>query len=107
MLCTSVFIRVYPWFVFLFRLMQFLNLPEDHFLSVVLFIGNSEFKTEMPENVLNDGLVRWIQHHTEPRIVTSTVDQAVSQLSELDQTTTRHEASREHLKASKARHGSL
>ncbi len=87
--------------------MQFLNLPEDHFNSVVLFIGNTEFKTDMPENVLNDGLIRWIQSHTEPRVVTSMVDQAVSQLSELDRTTNRSSASREHLKALKARRGSL
>jgi hypothetical protein len=86
--------------------MQFLNLPEDHFHSVVLFIGNTEFKTEMPENVLNDGLNRWIKNHTEPRIVTSTVGQVVSQLSELDRTTNRRAASREHFKALKARHGS-
>ncbi|MFN4806297.1 MAG: hypothetical protein ACK46A_08310 [Akkermansiaceae bacterium] len=87
--------------------MQFLNLPEDHFHSVVLFIGNTEFKTEMPDNVLNDGLSRWLQCRTEPRIVTSIVDQAVSQLSELDRTTNRRSAAREHYKALKARHGSL
>jgi hypothetical protein len=86
-------------------LMQFLNLPEDHFLSVVLFIGNTEFKTEMPDNVLNDGLPRWIHSHAEPRIVTSTVDQAFSQLSELERTTDRSTASREHLIALKSRHG--
>jgi restriction system protein len=88
-------------------LMQFLNLPEDHFLSVVLFIGNTEFKTEMPDNVLNDGLIRWIENHTAPRIVISTVEQAVSQLSELDRTTECRTASRDHLKALKARHRSL
>ncbi len=88
-------------------LMQFLNLPEDHFHAVVLFIGNTEFKTEMPDNVLNGGLDRWIKNHTEPRIVTPTVDQAISQLSELDRTTNRLTASREHLKALKARHGSV
>jgi restriction system protein len=88
-------------------LMQFLNLPEDHFHSVVLFIGNTEFKTEMPDNVLNDGLIPWIKSHNEPRIVTSAVDQAVSQLSELDRNTNRGTASREHLAALKARHGSL
>ena len=87
--------------------MQFLNLPEDHFHSVVLFIGNTEFKTEMPENVLNGGLIAWIQSHKESRIVTSTVEQAVSQLSELDSAIDRRSASREHLKALKARHGSL
>jgi|694.fasta_scaffold06070_13 restriction system protein len=88
-------------------LMQFLNLPEDHFHSVVLFIGNTEFKTGMPENVLNDGLSRWIQNRNEPRIVSSTVDQAVSQLSELDRSTDRRKASREHLKALNARHVAL
>jgi restriction system protein len=87
-------------------LIQFLNLPEDHFHSVVLFIGNTEFKTDMPDNVLNGGLIPWIHCRTAPRIVTSTVDQAVSQLSELDRTTDRRSASREHLKALKMRHGS-
>ena len=85
--------------------MQFLNLSEDYFLSVVLFIGNTEFKTDMPDNVLNGGLLRWIQSHTEPRLVTPTVDQVVSQLSNLDCTTDRRRAAREHLKALRARHG--
>jgi restriction system protein len=88
-------------------LMQFLNLPEDHFHSVVLFIGDTEFKTEMPDNVLNGGLTRWIQSRSEPRIIAFTVDRAVSQLSELDRTTNRRSASREHLKALKMRHESL
>lgn len=88
-------------------LMLFLNLPEDHFQSVVLFIGNTEFKTDMPDNILNGGLVRWIQSRNVPRIVASTVNQAVSQLRELDRATDRRSASREHLKALKARHGSL
>jgi hypothetical protein len=61
----------------------------------------------MPENVLNDGLSRWIQNRNEPRIVSSTVDQAVSQLSELDRSTDRRKASREHLKALNARHVAL
>jgi hypothetical protein len=87
--------------------MQFLNLPEDHFHSVILFIGKTEFKTEMPENVLNDGLNRWIKNHTEPRIVTSTVEQVVSRLSELDSNSYRRRSAREHLKALKARHSSL
>jgi len=87
--------------------MKFLNLPEDHFHSVILFIGNTEFKTEMPDHVLNGGLSRWIQNHTEPRIVTSTVDQVVSWLSELDRRTDRRRSASKHLKALKARHGSL
>lgn len=36
-------------------LYEFLNLPEDKFHSVVMFWGDSEFKTEMPSKTMAKG----------------------------------------------------
>ncbi len=85
-------------------LMQFLSLPEDHFLPVVIFIGDAEFKTEMPENVLNRGLIDWIKKHNAVRIDSAIIQRACSRLDELNRNTDRRKAAREHLAALKERH---
>lgn len=85
-------------------LMQFLNLPEDHFLPVVIFIGDTEFKTEMPENVRNCGLIEWIKKHNPVRLDSGLVEEVSGRLDELDRNTDRAKAAREHLAALKERH---
>ncbi|MFA4987871.1 MAG: NERD domain-containing protein [Candidatus Brocadiia bacterium] len=45
-------------------LSEFLHLPHDLFRSVVFFIGDCEFKTEMPENVMERGFVTYIESFT-------------------------------------------
>lgn len=84
-------------------LMAFLGLPEDHFLPAVFFIGNSEFKTEMPGNVLNHGLLKWIKSHTVPRLDSTTLQQANLRLDHLNRSTNRKAAARNHVKELKAR----
>jgi len=86
-------------------LMQFLRLPEDQFLPVVFFIGNTQLKTAMPHNVLNNGLISWIRSHWTAKLIPPTFTQVVSQLNELERTTNRSIAAREHLAALKVRHG--
>ncbi|MES2982897.1 MAG: nuclease-related domain-containing protein [Verrucomicrobiota bacterium] len=85
-------------------LMQFLDLPEDHFLPVLIFIGNAEFKTEMPNNVLNRGLKHWIKNHTVLLLDPTIVKQVSNRLDELHRNTDRRKAGREHLAALNARH---
>ena len=48
-------------------LQSLLGLSEDQIHSVVVFIGDSTFKTEMPENVTSGGgYIRFIESKTEP-----------------------------------------
>ena len=42
-------------------LQELLNLKEKCFYSIVMFIGESSFKTKMPENVLDEGYTAYIQ----------------------------------------------
>jgi hypothetical protein len=41
--------------------MDYLGVEENVFKPVVFFIGDCEFKTLMPRNVLNDGLTHYIK----------------------------------------------
>jgi restriction system protein len=45
---------------------EFLGLTEHVLRSVVFFIGDCEFKTPMPPNVVSHGLCRYIQSFREP-----------------------------------------
>jgi hypothetical protein len=46
-------------------LVEVLGLPEDRFHSVVMFWGDSEFKTPMPPNVLSRGYTSYIKSKTD------------------------------------------
>jgi hypothetical protein len=85
-------------------LMRFLDLPEDRFHPVVLFIGNSELKTRMPDNVLNRGLVPWIKRHVEVRLEPDSTEKAIACLEHLQRSTDRRTAAREHIAALRMRH---
>ena len=84
-------------------LMSFLGLPENRFLPVVFFIGNSQFKTPMPPNVLNRGLLSWIKGHTAPQLDEKAVQQANSRLDQLSLSTDRKAAARHHVESLQAR----
>lgn len=84
-------------------LTQFLDIPESHFHSLVFFIGGAEFKTPMPGNVLNRGLLPWIKSHTTTLLDPDAVQQASARLDELHRATNRKVAARDHVKALKAR----
>ena len=58
-----------------------LNLPEEVFHSVVVFVGDSTFKTPMPENVIRaGGIVSYIESRRKPFLTTVQVADAVSRL---------------------------
>ena len=46
-------------------LVEFLSLPDQYFHSVVMFWGDSEFKTPMPPNVMSRGYATYIRGKTE------------------------------------------
>lgn len=84
-------------------LMAYLGLAENRFRPVVFFVGEAEFKTEMPTNVLNRGLLPWIMNHTATLLDPSSWQQAVSRLDGLHRSTDRKAAARAHIEAIKAR----
>lgn len=84
-------------------LAQFLNIPGDPFHSLVFFIGENEFKTEMPDNVLNRGLSAWITKHTIPLLSPDIWQSAAGRLSDLDRSTDRKSAAKAHVAALETR----
>ncbi|MEY4570652.1 MAG: hypothetical protein RLZZ398_2091 [Verrucomicrobiota bacterium] len=84
-------------------LIQFLGLREKAFHSLVYFIGGAEFKTPMPGNVLNHGLLSWIKKHSTPLLNFDAIQIATSLLESLNQSTDRKTAARDHSKALAAR----
>lgn len=80
-------------------LVEFLGIPEDRFHSVVFFIGETEFKTEMPDNVLNRGLIPWITKHTTPLLAPGVWQVAAERLADLDRSIDRKSAAKAHVAA--------
>jgi hypothetical protein len=83
--------------------MALTGLPEDRFKSLVFFIGDSQFKTPMPENVLNCGLRRWIENHQDALLAPELVRQIREALTVHELATDRKAAARQHLKDLKSR----
>lgn len=89
-------------------LMEFLCLPEDRFKSLVFFVGGAEFKTTMPHNVINCGLMQWIKRHSEIRLTPLATENAIACLDQLHRSTDRRTAARIHHAALQTRRaGSL
>jgi restriction system protein len=84
-------------------LQRFLCLSDDRFHPVVMFIGDTQFKTPLPGNVLNRGLLPWIRNHTATLLDPSAVQRANALLDDLHRSTDRKAAAREHLKALQTR----
>lgn len=84
-------------------LREFLTLPENKFHPVVFFIGNSEFKTQMPPNVINRGLILWIKNHQATLLDPAVFQASLSRLDELNHNTHRGHSAKQHLAAMKQR----
>lgn len=56
-------------------LQEFLGIEESKFISLVMFWGNCEFKTPMPENVRTTGYSSFIKKYTEVLLSESEVQQ--------------------------------
>ncbi len=61
-------------------LSEFLGLPEDRFHSVVMFWGESQFKTPMPPNVLSRGYATYIKGKASVLFSDEEVEQMVGAL---------------------------
>jgi len=64
-------------------LAEFLKLHHSVFRSAVFFIGECEFKTDLPPNVLNHGFVSYIQSFTQPCLTSAEVLEVVEALDNL------------------------
>lgn len=61
-------------------LSEFLHIDHDKFHSVVMFWGNSTFKTPMPDNVLDGGYAAYIKSKKEVLLPIEDVDRIVEAL---------------------------
>lgn len=60
-----------------------LGLAHEKMISMVVFVGDSTFKTEMPENVTyGGGYIRFIKSHTQPLLTEAEVQQVIAQIAE-------------------------
>lgn len=84
-------------------LMSLLDLPADKLHPVIFFIGGSEFKTPMPANVINRGLLLWITNHTEILLDPDIVRASQASLDSLRLATDRRTVAREHVRSIHAR----
>lgn len=84
-------------------LSEFLNLPDEPLHSVIFFIGQAEFKTRMPDNVISKGLIKWIQKHQTRYLDPTTVDEVNATLSDLVAGTNSRSAAKAHLTHLRAR----
>ena len=75
-----------------------LGLKENQVFSVVVFVGDSTFKTEMPENVTyGKGYIRFIKSKVQPVLTGSEVKQVTSKI-EAGRLTPSFKTNREHVK---------
>ena len=75
-----------------------LELNEEQIYSVIVFIGNSTFKTEMPENVTyGGGYIRFIKSKKQPVLTESEVNEITNKI-ETDRLAPSFKTNREHIK---------
>lgn len=64
-------------------LAKILEVPGDAFISVVVFVGDSEFKTEMPPNVVSGvKVLAFIKSHTKPILNEAQVETVIARIAE-------------------------
>jgi len=60
-----------------------LGLSPDKLISVVVFVGDSTFKTKMPANVTyGGGYIRYIKSHTKPLLTETEVQRVIQQIAD-------------------------
>jgi restriction system protein len=85
-------------------LTEYLNLEEYYVQTVVFFVGDCEFKTEMPKNVLNSGLGRYIKQFNVPILSADQVKQIIEKLEQHNANTTLR--TKDHIRSLKERRSS-
>ena len=85
-------------------LSEYLDLDHELFHSVVFFIGECEFKTPMPENVLSRGLSRYIESFDEHLLTHEQVQRVAQGLRTLKDSSGLSKS--DHMESLRERHGS-
>lgn len=86
-------------------LSDFLSVDESMIQTVVFFVGNCNFKTRLPENVLNSRLGKYIKQFKRPVIELLEIERIVVQLNkhQLESSIT----NRDHIRSLRERHSSI
>ena len=85
-------------------LAEFLGINESVIQTVIYFVGDSAFKTPIPENVLNSGLARYIKRYRSTLLSEDSIDNIEYQLK--DHMTWSSLTNRDHVRSLKQRHQS-
>ena len=85
-------------------LSEYLGLDHGVFRSVVFFMGECEFKTPMPDNVMDRGLARYIESWVEQLLTEDQVEEIVQRLRTLKESSGLSKS--DHLKSLEERHSS-
>ncbi|MDG2122541.1 MAG: nuclease-related domain-containing protein [Verrucomicrobiales bacterium] len=82
---------------------KFLGLGRERFHSVVYFVGGSTFKTKVPENVIDRGLLKYVEGFREELLAEADVRRSAEMLEKLDAELDRKRVGREHVEALRGR----
>ena len=83
----------------------FLDVDDVFFHNLVFFVGNCEFKTEMPEYVKNKGFRKYIESYKTSILSQEQVEHVYITLLNYDKNLNRKKVAKEHMKSIKARLG--
>ncbi len=85
-------------------LAAYLGLAKNRFHSLVFFAGDATLKSPMPDNVIHQGLARWILSRNKMLLTPPELETARAKLAELDRCTDRRASTITHEAAIQARH---
>lgn len=85
-------------------LKSLLGLSDNQLHSIIFFIGDCTFKTPMPQNVMNRGLIRYVKGITTPVLAESEVAHVVDTIQQ-GRLAANWQTHRQHVAQLKARHG--
>ena len=86
-------------------LAEFLKIDHEVFHSIVVFVGDCKFRTPMPENVMQSGLIRYISRFTQVVFTDPEVQEIEGKLRTWKATATI--SNRQHCSSLKARHSTV
>ena len=86
-------------------LSKYLDINESHIKTVVCFVGDSTFKTELPSNVLSSGLGRYIKQFKDTILSNEEVERICGLL--VNVKTEVNISKREHIRSLQDRHSSV
>ncbi|UCM51821.1 NERD domain-containing protein [Aeromonas dhakensis] len=85
-------------------LRSLLGLADHQLHSIIYFIGDCTFKTPMPDNVMNRGLIRYIKGKTTPVLTPAEVTRVIDTI-QRGRLAANWQTHRQHVAQLKARHG--